>query len=366
MKSDEAISKLDVGKWGDMTVAPGERRDVELVAAQSYMGRPLHIPVHVWRAQDPGPTVAVTAAIHGDEVNGTGAVRDLVQGQHFKLDRGALILVPVINIHGFEFQSRYLPDRRDLNRSFPGSATGSMAARQARFVFTEIVGRCDYLIDLHSAAVRRTNFPNVRAELANELVLRLAKAFGCELIVNGAGPKGSFRRTATDAGCPTIILEAGEVWKVEPSVVEVATRGVRNVLIELGMVSGKPRKPVYQVQVQKTRWVRAECGGFLLYHIAPGDLVEKGQPLATNTNLLGQELNVIEAPANGIVLGMTTFPSVAPGEAIVHIAELDDRMADVQRAHGRLRDTSLHERTRGDLATNFMVTDVDAETEEDN
>src|SRR5690606_3108892 len=143
-----------------------------------------------------------------------------------------------------------LPDRRDVNRVFPGSLDGSLASRYARVVFDEIVMRCDYGIGLHTASVRRTKFPNVRGALSNPEVLLLAQAFGCEVIVNGKGPKGCFRAAACAAGCPTMILEAGEVWKAEPAVIEYTVRGVKNVLISLGMLSGKPSKPSYQCRIE--------------------------------------------------------------------------------------------------------------------
>src|SRR5690606_21004332 len=149
---------------------------------------------------------------------------------------GTIMLVPVVNILGFDRKARYLPDRRDLNRSFPGSTTGSLAARFAHAVHEEILSRCDFGIDLHTGPVQRTNYPNVRGALAIPGVERIARAFGATIIVNGRGPVGSLRRAACDMGCPTIILEAGEVWKVEPTVVEIGVRGVRNVLIELGML----------------------------------------------------------------------------------------------------------------------------------
>jgi predicted deacylase len=222
-----------------------------------------------------------------------------------------VILIPVLNILGFERHSRYLPDRRDLNRCFPGSASGSLASRMARILFTEIVGRADFGIDLHTAALRRTNFPNVRADMSDPAVVRLAEAFGSEIVLDGKGPKGAFRREACKAGCPTIIFEGGEVWKVEPTIVEYALRGVRNVLAELGMIEQPARRAQHQVTVRRTKWVRADRGGFLQFHAAPGDILERRQPIATNTSLLGRDRNVLDAPFDGIVLGMTTLPAEA-------------------------------------------------------
>src|SRR5689334_1870957 len=208
--------KRPIDNWNGTQIGPGESADVALHVSESYSGVTVNIPVHVRRGPIDGPVVFVTAALHGNEINGAGAIRALIQDETFKLKCGAAILVPVVNVLGFDRHSRYLPDRRDLNRCFPGSRNGSPASRLARVIFDEIISRSDFGIDLHTAALRRTNFPTLRADLSNPDVQQLAHAFGLELIINGGGPKGSFRLAATSAGCPTIVLEGGEVWKVEP------------------------------------------------------------------------------------------------------------------------------------------------------
>jgi predicted deacylase len=350
--------RQDPNVWGTVRVEPGQRREVGIGVSESYAGASEEITVYVWRGRKPGPTVFVTAAVHGDEINGTGVIRRLIIGEPFELRAGTLILVPVVNILGFVRHSRYLPDRRDLNRSFPGSATGSMASRMARAVFDEIIARSDWGIDLHTAAIRRTNFPNVRADMTEPDLAEFARAFGSELIVSGRGPKGSLRRSACAAGCPTLILEAGEVWKVEPAVVEYAVRGIRNCLAHLGMVEGEPEQPAYRVETDSSKWIRARYGGFLQFHIGPGDIVEEGDPIATNASLTGREQNVIYAPRSGIVLGMTTLPSVAPGDPICNLAfPKKGVLRKVERAVERLDNDSLHERMREDLARNIIVRD---------
>jgi len=343
--------------FGDEEIGLGERRNLFLSVSQSYSGSPVVVPITVWRAAQPGPAVFITAAVHGDELNGTGIVREIILRPPFQLTCGSLVLVPVVNIQGFERHTRYLPDRRDLNRCFPGSPEGSLAGRLAHTIFSQVISRCDYGIDLHTAAVRRTNFPSVRAYSRDAEVARIARAFGCEAIVNRKGPKSSLRREACEAGCPTIILEAGEVWKIEPHVVEYGVRGIRNVLIELGMVEGKREEPLYQVWTRKTLWVRADCGGILAFHIAPGDVVEKEQPLVTTTNLLGEEQNVLCSPTAGIILGMTTLPTVTPGAPVCHIAVPRGGMKLVRRALARDDEESLHERIRDDLAASVTVSE---------
>lgn len=316
------LNGKSVEDWDGERIALGESRDIQLAVSESYSGMNVRIPLHVRRGQEEGPTVFVTAALHGDEINGAGAVRQLIQDSRFQLARGSVILVPVLNILSFDRHTRYLPDRRDLNRCFPGSPRGSLASRMARTIFDQIVSRCDYGIDLHTAAIRRTNYPTVRADLKNEAVQRLAVAFGTEIIIDSRGPQGALRRESCARGCPTIIMEGGEVWKVEPPIVATAVRGIKNVLRSLDMLDGEPDLPDCQVMIAKAVWIRAERGGFLRLHVKPGDVVDKDQLLATNTTLLGHEQSVLQAPFSSIVVGITTLPAVCPGEPVCHLGRL--------------------------------------------
>ncbi len=344
-------------RFGDIEVPLGQRRDVDLLVSESYSSHPVLIPITVWRALEPGPTVFVTAAVHGDELNGTGIVRELLLNPPFDLAKGSLILVPVVNMLGLERHQRYLPDRRDLNRSFPGDISGSLARRFAHAFFEGIVKQSDYGIDLHTAAIRRTNYPNIRADLSDPEVKRLALAFRSEIVVKGKGPKGSFRRAACAAGCPTVILEAGEVWKIEPTVVEFGVRGISNVLIELHMIDGISKQPDYQLAIDTTKWIRADFGGILQFHVSPGDIVEAGQEVATNSDLRGKEQRVICSPVGGIVIGMTTLPVVTPGDPVCHVAVARKDLDNVRRARERTGTSNLHERLRDDLSTSFSITE---------
>lgn len=352
-----------IDDWNGQSIGPGEAKDVTLAISESYSSMTVHVPIHIRRGAEEGPVVFVTAALHGDEINGTGAVRQLIQDESLQLLKGALILVPVLNLLAFDRHSRYLPDRRDLNRSFPGSRNGSLASRMARTIFEEIVSRCDYGIDLHTAAVRRTNYPTIRADMSLPGVERLARAFGCEIIIGKKGPRGAFRREACVAGCPTIVMEGGEVWKVEPSIVESSVRGIRNVLIDLEMLDGEQERPEYQVVVAMSKWVRAERGGFLSYHIKPGDIVEKDQPLATNTTLLGREHHTLCAPYDGVVLGLTTLPAISPGEPVCHLGRLPAEMKVSALRRQRMDEQGLEVRVTEELASNIMVVEPSEEAE---
>ena len=342
---------------GGVMVEMGERVDVDIRVSETPSGTPVSLPVHVLRADDPGPTVLVTGAVHGDEINGTGVVRALIRNEPAGFRTGTLILVPVINLLGFERRSRYLPDRRDLNRCFPGSATGSLSARYAFQVFDQLIGISDYCIDLHTGAVQRTNFPNVRADMSDPRVARIARSFGTELIVDQTGPKGSLRRAATKDGCATIVLEAGEVWKMEPGVVDVGVRGVNNVLVELGMSEGELERPAYQTVVEGTKWIRAEHGGLLDFHVAPGEVVEEGQQLATTTDLLGRERSIMESPGPGVVMGMTTLPSVTPGAPVCNLGLVGKLRSEIEKALAADEDDDLHDQVREELASNMRVSD---------
>ncbi|MDA9317327.1 M14 family metallopeptidase [Puniceicoccaceae bacterium] len=333
----------------------GQTRDVRLAISETYTGDTVSVPLRVIRAKKPGPCIFITAAIHGDEVNGTGIIHDFLFGDAVDLKCGTLVLAPVVNVFGFESHERYLPDRRDLNRSFPGSKNGSLASRIAYTLMAELVDKCDYGIDLHTAAFQRTNFPNIRADLTNPDTRRLAEAFGCVLILDGKGPVGAFRREATKRGCPTIILEAGEPCKIEPSVMQIGTQGIRNVLADFGMLDLPLVKPPFMAKIRKTQWIRATVGGILKFHVSAGDFVEAGQAIVTNYSIMGIEQNVLTSPINGIILGMATMPAVKPGEPICNIATLTAKQ--LQRYRKRLDQAQAdpHAQAQSDFATSVDV-----------
>lgn len=348
---------------GGQRVRRGETRDLLLPFSESYLGGNMAVPIRVIRARRPGPRVLLAGALHGDELNGMGIVHRLLYDEPPKLLRGTLLCIPVMNVYGFENHSRYLPDRRDLNRHFPGTANGSLTSRLAHIIMEKVVRQCDYVVDFHSAARGRTNYPNVRADMRNPEVRTLARAFGTELIIDAAGPKGSLRREAVRAGVTAIIFEAGEVLKVEPGILDLGMRGALNVLKNLGMVRGRPEPPLFQSVIEKTTWVRAEHGGFLAFHMRPGDFVYEGDVLATNHSIYGHESRPITAPADGVILSMTTMPAVRPGMPVYHIACRSRRTLARLRTkmgeHGRSR----YLRIQRDLATSVAIQEYTEQTE---
>jgi predicted deacylase len=273
------------------------------------------------------------AAIHGDEINGADIVRRLIFDiDHEKLS-GTLIAIPVVNIPGFLSQSRYLPYHRDLNRFFPGKRKGNNAERFAWRLFTEIVSKCDFGIDLHTAASGRVNLPHVRGDMTHPRVRKLARAFGSTVLVDQAGVKGSLRREATEAGVPTILFEAGETGRFSNKISLTGLRGVLNVLAEMGMWPKKEGAgPPFQVIVKSSDWVRAEKGGILDLSVKPGDLIYEGDLIGTTLNPFGKTVTQIRAPSTGIVIGVTTAPLTIPGTGIAHIARLKKTLSLVERS----------------------------------
>jgi predicted deacylase len=317
---------------GDTIVLPGETRHIRLSVSESYVSTPVEIPLTIINGIGEGPILMVTAASHGDECNGTAIVRQLVYGVDHSNLRGVLICAPVLNLPGFLRNERDLPDGRDLNRNFPGKPDGNSAQRIANRIFTQIVQKCDYLIDLHTATRGRTNILQVRGDMTNAEVRRIAKAFGSEIVIDEPGLAGTLRKAATESGIPTLTAEIGESQRFEKHLVDAGLVGVMNVLYELGMMKGKPVPPLFQVIVKKTEWVRADRGGMLEMIAGPRSLVTEGEELCTITNPFGKEMGAVRAPFTGMVVGITNYPMVSPGSPICHLVKLDKTLTTVENA----------------------------------
>jgi predicted deacylase len=327
---------------GGRTIERGTTVEILLKISEFYTANPVNIPVTVIRGREDGPVVFLVAAVHGDELNGVEIVRQSMLGLSHDRIRGSVICVPVVNRFGFNNHSRYLPDRRDLNRSFPGSASGSAAARVAATVFREIVGPTESGIDFHTAAVGRVNVPHVRADLRDARAKALARWFGAELIVDVPGRRKSLRAAATEAGVPCLVYEAGETSKFQRREIRKGLFGVYNVLAGLGMLEIPRREPRFQIVVKHSEWIRAERGGIVDLRVRPGDLLYRGDTVGVITNPFGREVVTVRASATGVVLGTSTLPMVNPGDGIVHVARLDRTLAVAERhavydARGRAR-----------------------------
>jgi predicted deacylase len=322
MERSGAVQAIEIG--GER-VEPGRRRKIELLAGRLPTGTPLTLPVLVVHGRRPGPRVWVSSTVHGDELVGVEIIRNVLGRVDVRALHGTLFAVPVVNVHGFLHQSRYLPDRRDLNRSFPGSARGSLAARIAHLFMTEVVGHCTHGIDLHTGSQHRANLPQIRADLDDAETRRCALAFGAPVTVHDRGRAGSLRETAARSGIPTLLYEAGEILRVERVDVEAGARGVLAVLTELGMADlERPAARDATRISHKTGWVRAGVGGMLQLDVGLGDDVEEHQVIGTIRDVFGARLSSARANRSGIVIGIHRNPLVMRGDALVHVAEIDD------------------------------------------
>lgn len=306
---------------GDVTVAPGESAAINLPIADLYTGASLSMPVKVVCGRKAGPVLFVAAAIHGDELNGVEIIRRLLRQKSLRSLSGTLLAVPVVNVHGFLERSRYLPDRRDLNRSFPGSAKGSIAARTANTFVREIVSKADFGIDLHTGAINRANLPQVRANLDDEKTLELARVFGAPVIISSIVRDGSLREYAAESGFPMLVYEAGEALRHDEVSIRAGLRGVRRIMRHIGMLSEtRPSRAVVPVVADATSWVRAPESGIVSHKVALGESVVEGQRLAVISDPLGEAQEKVEAPFDGIVIGRSTLPLAHEGEALFHVA----------------------------------------------
>ena len=308
---------------GEVMVKPGQRVNINLPVVDLYTSTSLSMPVQVICGRRPGPVLFVSAAIHGDELNGVEIVRRLLRLKALKSLRGTLVAVPIVNVHGFLNQSRYLPDRRDLNRSFPGSAKGSIAARLANTFFTQIVSKANYGIDLHTGAINRSNLPQIRGNLDDEKTLELANTFGVPVIINANIRDNSLRACVADMGVPVLIYEAGEALRFDEICIRAGLRGVLNVMRSIGMLPAKRpvRKRVVPLLARSTKWVRAPNSGIFNADVHLGSSVSTGQRLGSISDPLGDSSEVMLATFDGIVIGRSNLPLAHEGDALFNIAE---------------------------------------------
>ncbi|MGP1396956.1 MAG: succinylglutamate desuccinylase/aspartoacylase family protein [Inquilinaceae bacterium] len=309
---------------GTRRVAPGARQRVELPVSVLSDHTPVTMSVHVVHGRRPGSTLFVSAAVHGDEVIGVEIARRLMRASSLDDLRGTLLIAPIVNTFGFLNHSRYLPDRRDLNRSFPGSPRGSLAARLAHLVMTEIVARSDFGIDLHSAAIHRTNLPQIRVSPSKQNTLALAEAFGAPIILTSPLRDGSMRQAAQDAGVDMLVYEAGEGLRFDELAVRGGVSGILRVMRALGMVPGKgiAKPKVAPIRATSSAWLRAPAGGLLRTFMTTGQMVDSGDVLGIISDPFGEVESEMVASAPGLIIGRTNLPVVNEGDGLFHIASV--------------------------------------------
>jgi len=307
---------------GGLQIPKGSNTIVNIELPKLY-NTPTTLPLRVIRGRRDGPAVFVSAAIHGDELNGIEIIRRLRKLTILKKLRGTLILVPMVNVYGVMNLSRYLPDRRDLNRSFPGSSKGSLAARIAKIFFDEVVSKCSLGIDLHTASIHKSNLPQVRTNIDNEYTFRLAKAFEAPVVLHSELRDGSLRSVAQERGVPILLYEAGEALRFDEKSIRIGVKGIVNVLRENDMLpkSLAKRSRKTPVVTRESKWIRATESGMLRTIKALGDTVERGDIIAYIDEPLDDANFAIEAPFSGIIIGKSEIPLIQEGDAVFHIAK---------------------------------------------
>ena len=310
-------------------VLPGTSQRLSWSATELFEGVPVSTPVLVVNGTFPGPKLCLTAAVHGDELNGIEMVRRVMHDLDPTKVSGAVIGIPIVNVQGFRRGSRYLPDRRDLNRYFPGNPNGSAAARIAHSFFVNIVTHCDALIDLHTGSFERANLPQIRADLRDPDVMTLTQGFGSMVILHSTPAVGTLRYAATQAGIPAVTLEAGGPSQLELKEVKLGVKGIQTLVHTLGMIKksrlwGEP-EPVYY----RSSWVRADNGGILLSDVGLGSTVRKGDLLGTITDPMNNARTELRSPYSGRIIGMARNQVVMPGFAAFHVGiETDEAPVD--------------------------------------
>lgn len=329
---------------GGRRVAPGTRQTVELPLGVMSNQVPVAIPVHVAHGRNPGPTLFVSAAVHGDEVLGVEIIRRVLK--HASLGRlhGTLLAVPIVNTFGFINHSRYLPDRRDLNRCFPGGPQGSLASQLAHLFMTEVVARSQYGIDLHTGALHRCNLPQIRADFANPLTKPLVQAFGVPVVVHSTMRDGSLRQAARERGVAVLLYEAGEALRMDELSIRVGVRGVLAVMATVGMLGGAPVKPrAAPLLAHTSQWERAPRGGVFHRIHNLGDWIDVGQTLGYIADPFGEGETPVRARAPGVIVGQSHLPVVNQGDGLFHVAQVGDSEVDLDLLERLEQDLRAHD-----------------------
>ncbi|WP_088340053.1 succinylglutamate desuccinylase/aspartoacylase family protein [Robiginitalea sediminis] len=303
-------------------ILPGERKRVEIPIGRLPTGTLIDIPVYVFNAENPGPVLLVQAGLHGDEINGVEVVRRMLQKNLFRVTRGAVMAVPVLNIYGFIHFSRDMPDGKDVNRSFPGSEKGSLAKRMAYHYQEQVMRQMDLAVDLHTGGAQRSNYPQVRYTPGDPQSQSLAEAFGAPLYFGSKLIRGSFRKAAHDMGKPTIIYEAGESKRFDEQAIREGVQGILQLMRHLEMIHAVPalyaeRYP--SVHVAQRRWLRSPMAGMFIPEVINGSQVSKGATLGMVTDTYAQREKKIRAPYDGVILALNHQAVVNQGDALFHI-----------------------------------------------
>lgn len=310
-------------------VTPGQRRRIEIPVARLPTETWMSMTVDVAHGKQDGPSLWISAAVHGDELNGVEIVRRVMEQIDVDSLRGTLIAVPIVNVFGFINQSRYLPDRRDLNRCFPGSREGSLASRLAKLFMTEVVAKCSYGIDLHTGSNHRTNLPQIRADLNDPTTRKFAQIFGAPVMINSQTRDGSLRHAAANLKKTVLVYEVGEPLRFDFPGITLGVAGVLRIMSALEIYNREIEQNTSDaLEIENSRWVRARRSGLIQLKINLGDHVKKNQRIAVIADAFGDDPVTHKSPCSGIVIGYTNNPLVNQGDAVVHIAETDQAVKE--------------------------------------
>jgi predicted deacylase len=325
---------------GDEKIKPGERKTILLPLPKLYDWTPMSLPIHVICGLEDGPSLCITAAIHGDEINGVEIIRRLLKKKGLKNLKGNLIAIPIVNVYGFLYQERYLMDRRDLNRSFPGTSKGSLAAILAGVISKQILSQSTHAIDLHTGSNHRFNLPQIRANLDMPGLEELALAFNVPVVLHSNFRDGSMREYANEAGIPFLLYEAGEALRFDELSIRTGINGILSVMAALGMIKSSKfsLKKFTPTISRNSYWLRAPFSGILRHIKKAGNRVAKGQILAIIANPTSTEEYKLKSPLAGIIIGENMLPLVHVGQALFHIASfeklnvVEEQLENIQEA----------------------------------
>jgi predicted deacylase len=314
-----AVSKFTIG---GVDVQKNSNITINLELPKLY-NTPTQLPIRVIRGKKDGPVIFISAAIHGDELNGIEIIRRVRKLNILHKLKGIVILVPIVNVYGIMTLSRYLPDRRDLNRSFPGSTRGSLGSRVAKIFFDEIVSKCDLGIDLHTAAIHKSNLPQVRTDIENEFTFELAKIFEAPVVLHSQLRDGSLRSVAQEKGVPILLYEAGEALRFDETCIRVGVKGIVNVLRHMDMLPKTVRKKMRKLPIitKSSQWIRSNESGMIRTIKALGDTVKENEIIAYIDEPLDDNSFEIRALFDGVIIGKSEIPLVQEGDAIFHVAK---------------------------------------------
>ncbi len=303
----------------DQLIKPGEFKEININIARLPSRTQIDTPIYVYRGVEDGPVLALTAGMHGDEINGMEIVRRIIDSGHMRVKRGTVVCMPVINVYGFLNYSREVPDGKDINRSFPGSKTGSLAARVAYHLMKEVIPFIDYGIDFHTGGAMRTNYPQVRCMMDDERNVELANAFHAPFTIDSPFRPHSLRQSAYKHGKNIIVYEGGESLRFDPYAIEQGVEGTLRLMKHLSMIDTAPAPKEENRVIWSSSWVRARNGGLFQTSVKYGALVQKNQWIGELTDPFGEFKEQIKSPVTGYVVGLNNNPVVNAGDALMHL-----------------------------------------------